>query len=95
MRLIQLEGARGAVLTVHDYFTALAAADVTRLRMVEYQGEGVVLVQVPPRQLERARAALRDRTAAGVLVLLDALPWSSCWFTRYRLVSVPMGRGRA
>lgn len=91
---VQLSGTRSAIITVNDFFAAMAVANISRLRLVEYQGEGVVIVQVPPSQIERAREILRDRTAVSILVLLDELPWSSCWFNRYRLVSVPMGRGR-
>lgn len=82
------------VLTASDFFNAFNDAGVTRVRMVEYQGEGVLFVQVPPRQLERAKAAVRDRTSIGLLILFDALPWFSCLFTHYRLVSVLMGQGR-
>lgn len=76
------------MLSVRDFFEAFAAANLSRVRMVEYPGKGVLLIQVKRSEIERVRGLLRGQTAVGIAVVVDALPWCWCWWRRFQLHTV-------
>ncbi len=83
-------------MTVSDCFKLLDAARVTRARLVEHQGKGLLVVSVLPWQRKRAHAALNDPNVKPVSLLIETkwlAPWR--WFggPDYLIRSVPMAYG--